>query len=477
MHELTVVISATLVMATACVAQPSRDGSASVVATPLGSKLDSALRRAAAEGFSGVALIEKDGDVILKKGYGMANRAEKIPMSPATVVQIGSNTKDFTAVAILQLMERGRLELSDSIGKYFPGVPADKRGITIRQLLNHRAGFPQHLGPDFDSVSREEEIRNALAAPLRFRPGEGRGYSNVGYSLLGAIIEQLSGKSYDEYIRDEILEPAGLRETGFLLPRFDDKRLAHGYSGDDDRGTMLAKPHASDGPYWNLRANGGMLSTVGDMHRFYRVLAGETLLKPATRDLMFPPNEPAILAGSDMVNFFLYDREPQAKVTMIIATNSTTLNAERVRGRLAPLLGLENGDGRREVVTSGPGRPSARSAAQTDPLKTLPDSPAGKAVLAYVKAYNSGDLATMGDFMRQSMIQPAGNTRTLDQRLATYKRMHDDIGSVTLLGVESSTADRIVARMATEHGNQVTTTFDIEPQPPYRIRGIRIEAR
>jgi len=383
----------------------------------------------------------------------------------------------------LRSLEEGKLSLEDSSGMYFQNVPPDKQPVTIRQLLNHRAGFPQHSGPDFDSVTREDEIRKALAAPLRFPPGQGRGYSNTGYSLLGAIIEQVSGKSYDEYIRDEILVPAGLRETGFLLPRFDTRRLAHGYSGDEDRGTMLSKPHASDGPYWNLRANGGMLSTVSDMHRFYAVLAGDKLLKPATRDLMFPPGDPVMLAGSDLVNYFLFNREPQAGVTIILASNATTLNAEQVRNRIAGVLGLEPGGQRRQVVTKDTGTGGARDTddSKETPANTsfipLPDTPAGRAVLGYLKAYNSGDLSIMRGYIRDSIVQATGDTRTLDQRLEGYKRIHGDLGTLKLLGVESATAQQVVARMSTGHGDEVTMTFDIEAGPPYRIRGLRVEAQ
>jgi CubicO group peptidase (beta-lactamase class C family) len=121
-------------------------------------------------GFSGVALVAKDGHVVLKKGYGLANRGTHAAMTGNSVVQIGSNTKDFTIVSILQLQERGRLTLDDSIAKYFGQVPPDKRGITIRDLLFHRGGFDQHLGGDWEVVSREEEIAHALSSPLLFTP-------------------------------------------------------------------------------------------------------------------------------------------------------------------------------------------------------------------------------------------------------------------------------------------------------------------
>src|SRR5207237_707820 len=191
---------------------------------------------------------------------------------PASVVQIGSNTKDLTLVALLQFAERGLLDLDDTLGTFFIGAPADKRGITLRQIIRHRAGFPLALGGDFEASSREQLVERAMRAPLLFTPGSQERYSNPGYALLAAIIEQKSGQTYDEYVRDHILAPLGLHDTGFLLPRFDTTRLAHGYARDRDMGTMLAKPHAADGPYWNLRGNGGMLSTGHDMAALSKAL-------------------------------------------------------------------------------------------------------------------------------------------------------------------------------------------------------------
>jgi len=125
------------------------------IATALGVQLDSALRLAAQRGFSGVVRIERGGALLLRKGYGLANRERRIPFSDATVVQIGSNTKDFTLVALLRLQQRGRVSLRDSLGKYFPSAPADKRGITLQQLVDHRGGFTVGIGGDFEVMLRE----------------------------------------------------------------------------------------------------------------------------------------------------------------------------------------------------------------------------------------------------------------------------------------------------------------------------------
>ncbi|MBA3343365.1 MAG: beta-lactamase family protein [Gemmatimonadaceae bacterium] len=138
--------------------------------------------------------------------------------------------------------------------------------------MKHEAGFPLGLGGDFETVTRDQLIANAMRFKLLFQPGARVSYSNTGYAQLAAIIETVTGKSYDKYVRDNILIPLGLTRTGFHLPNFDRRQLAGYSTGGKDAGTMLSKPHGSDGPWWNLRGNGGMLSTVADMHAFYKAL-------------------------------------------------------------------------------------------------------------------------------------------------------------------------------------------------------------
>ena len=117
--------------------------------------------------------------------------------------------------------------------------------------------------------------------------------------------------------------------------------MAHGYHDGHDAGTFLQRPHAPDGPYWNLRGNGGMLSTASDMYRFYRALMSDgPLLKPASRDLFFHPDQPEVLAGSDMTFFFFYSRYPGARIDAILVSNSTDYAAEKARGELDAALGI-----------------------------------------------------------------------------------------------------------------------------------------
>jgi CubicO group peptidase (beta-lactamase class C family) len=257
------------------------------VAGELGDKLDAHLKRASTDGFSGAVLVVKDGQVILSRGYGMANRERKIPVTPDTVFDIGSLVKQFTAAAIVKLEMKGKLRVGDRLSKHFENVPPDKATMTIHHLLTHTAGFDSAIGDDYEVVSRDEYVRRALNTKLLAAPGEKYSYSNVGYSLLGAIVELRSGQGYERYVHDSLFKPAGMSLTGYRIPNWNPAAIAHNYVDDTDWGTGLSKRWAIDGPYWNLRANGGMLFTVGDMYKWMQALAGERVLPNEVKERYF----------------------------------------------------------------------------------------------------------------------------------------------------------------------------------------------
>lgn len=138
----------------------------------LAGQLDDQMKKLEAGGFSGVLLVAKGGGVILAKGYGMADRDKKIPVTADTVMCIGSITKQFTGAAILKLETQGKLRVTDPITRYFKDVPDDKTGITLHHLLTHSAGFAGELGDDYQKIGRDDFIRLALKSKLRSKPGE-----------------------------------------------------------------------------------------------------------------------------------------------------------------------------------------------------------------------------------------------------------------------------------------------------------------
>ena len=181
--------------------------SATIVQGDLGRKLDAYLSRLEALGYSGGLAVVKGGETVLLKGYGQANREGSVPMGPDSVFNLGSITKPFTAAAILRLQELGKLKTSDPISRFFERVPEDKAGITLEHLLTHSSGLESDFSPtDYEPTTREEYVRRALASKLLFPPGQGYEYANAGYSLLAAIIEQVSGQDYETALGQLVLE-------------------------------------------------------------------------------------------------------------------------------------------------------------------------------------------------------------------------------------------------------------------------------
>ncbi|MBZ3900312.1 serine hydrolase domain-containing protein [Streptomyces griseiscabiei] len=244
----------------------------------------------------GVSVVAARGDrLVYCGGFGVADRSAGTPASCLTVYDVMSITKQFTAAAIVKLEVMGRLRVSDPIGRFLGHgrrpVPEDKRGITIEHLLTHTSGLPEGLGDDYDPVSREELVRGALSSKPLSAPGEEFHYSNTGYSLLAVIVEEASGQPYERFLARHLFAPAGMDRTGYVLPRLPRHLVAVEYDGEGRaRGRPFDHPWAADGPYWNLRGNGGMLSTAQDMFRWHRALLGDRILPARAREKLFRPH-------------------------------------------------------------------------------------------------------------------------------------------------------------------------------------------
>lgn len=234
------------------------------------------------------ALVMKDGEVVLRKGYGMANLELEVPVSPDMVFEIGSITKQFTAAAVLLLQEQGKLRLEDDVRKYLPDYPTHGETITIDHLLTHTSGIPSYTGlPEwFPRVREDMKAEDVIALfkdkPLEFKPGEKQRYNNSAYFLLGAVIEKASGKTYEQFVEEEIFQKLGMSHSRYGHAEEVVPLRAAGYSRDDN-GFRHAMYLSMTQPY----AAGSLMSTVDDLAVWDRALAGETLLKKASLDRMF----------------------------------------------------------------------------------------------------------------------------------------------------------------------------------------------
>ena len=239
--------------------------------------------------FSGAVLIARGGKVILSKGYGMANYELDAPNTPQIKFHIASVSKSFTAAAILLLEERGLLKTTDPLSKHIPDYPSGGR-ITLHHLLTHTSGIPNvNNFPDYDEKSKFPHTTAALLAmfkdkPLVMEPGARYNYSNSNYNVLAYIIEKVSGQSYGQFLRENIFDPLGMRDTGHDVDATTIlKNVADGYV--PVRVKDLAKAPYLD---WTIKTgNGSLYSTVEDLYRWDRALYTERLLKKATRERMF----------------------------------------------------------------------------------------------------------------------------------------------------------------------------------------------
>jgi CubicO group peptidase (beta-lactamase class C family) len=233
--------------------------------------------------FMGAVLVARDGDVLFDKGYGAANLEWNIPNDGATKFRLGSVTKQFTAVAILLLQERGKLTLDAPVKTYLPDAPAAWDKVTVRHLLTHSAGIPNFTNfPDYGATKTLPATHASLIArfrdkPLEFTPGEKFAYSNSGYVLLSAIVEKLSGQSYAAFVAENLFKPLGMADTGYDIYATILPHRASGYAPSKD-GPVNADYISMTIP----QGAGGLYSTTRDLLKWQRGLYGAKLLKPAT---------------------------------------------------------------------------------------------------------------------------------------------------------------------------------------------------
>jgi CubicO group peptidase (beta-lactamase class C family) len=262
-------------------------------------RLDDYMGRLVPFGYSGVLLVAKGDQIVLANGYGLADRENGVPVTAETVFDIGSVTKQFTAAAILKLEMEGRLRVDDPLSRWFADVPADKAGITLHHLLTHSSGLRGQFGGDYEVAERDSLARVILQSELLWAPGTRYEYSNAGYSLLAMVVEKASGTGYEAYMREKLWAPAGMTRTGYRGVAWRPGELAVGYlSGGRRDGTPVEQSWAPDGPWWNLRGNGGVLSTLGDLFLWNRALAGDAVLSAEAKRKMWTPHVPENDAGT-----------------------------------------------------------------------------------------------------------------------------------------------------------------------------------
>jgi CubicO group peptidase (beta-lactamase class C family) len=240
--------------------------------------------------FSGTILLSRKGKPIVARGYGAANAEWNIPNTPRTKFRLGSITKQFTSMAVLQLQERGKLKVQDPICQYLTPCPDAWKPVTIHHLLTHTSGIPSYTNsPSYRTTMMVPKTVDQMVAgfrdlPLEFEPGSQFKYNNSGYFLLGVLLEKVSGQSYERVLSDQIFTPLGMQDSGYDQPSRILPGRASGYSR---QGSEL-----TNAPYLDMVqpfAAGALYSTVEDLLKWDQALYTDRLLPAAARSAMFTP--------------------------------------------------------------------------------------------------------------------------------------------------------------------------------------------
>ena len=309
------------------------------------------------DGFSGTILIARDGKPILSRGYGMANIELNVPNTPETIFRLGSVTKQFTSMSIMMLQQSGKLSVGDPICKFFTDCPEVWNPITIRNLLTHTSGITNYTGfADFAKttimpITTPAMVDRLKKEPLEFTPGEKMAYSNSGYFLLGAIVEKASGKTYADFLQENIFTPLGMKQTGYDDPLRIIMNRAAGYQKQAGK-IINASYMDMSVPY----AAGSLYSTTGDLLIWDQALYTEKLVSKKSLAEIFTPwkGEAGYAYGWGIAKKFgrreishgggIYGfatqiaRYPDDRVTVVVLSNIQAAPAGQIAGNLAAIV-------------------------------------------------------------------------------------------------------------------------------------------
>lgn len=345
--------------------EPVKSDSESI-RTQLKDRMEQAVKT---EKFRGAVLVAREGEPLLRAGYGLASEELRTPNTPETKFRLGSITKQFTAMAILILQEQGKLKVADPVSKHLENTPKAWQNITIHHLLTHTSGIPNFTSfPDYLATMAEpsppaKTLLRFKDKPLDFVPGAKHQYSNSGYIVLGLIIEKVAGTSYGGFLRSAIFEPLSMRDTGYDNPRVVLPGRAQGHARflgilQNAQYIDMSIPHAA----------GALYSTVDDLAKWDQALYTEKLVPRSAIQKMFTPekdnyaygwvvlqgpNRPTAQLHGGGINGFVTDitRFSDKRICLIVLCNDESLQPGRLRDDLAKItLGIK-------------GKPSESSAA------------------------------------------------------------------------------------------------------------------
>ncbi len=409
-------------------------------------KLNSYLNQLEENGFNGSVLIASQGTPLVVRGLGYADTEAGIKNTATTVFDIGSITKQFTGAAILKLEMQGKLSVDDAISKYLK-IPTHRNDISIHHLLTHSSGLPAAIGDDYEWISEDNFIRQAMTTKRLFEPGEAYEYSNVGYTLLAMIIEKVSGVSYEAYLFKNLWKPAGMYKTGYQVPDYSSGEIAVGYRNNNRWGTPVEKWDRR-GPTWHLKGNGGILSTVEDMYKWHQALLENDILSDKAKAkyykkhikeyedgnsyygygwAVFPTSRNTELIahnGGNGIFFADFWRYLTENITLIIMTNSAKRSYHNLCGELSRII-REPDYLPRMIPTREDSEVFTETAATS-----LADS--------FIAAIVKNDASEWQNFILNQTTQEFQNITSMDGHMKMFSQIHKELSDKKVSGITVS---------------------------------------
>ena len=474
--------------------------------------------------FSGVVLVARNGTPIYSAAFGMADRARKVANTIDTRFNIGSMNKMWTAIAIAQLIEQGKVDLDATVGRYISDLPNQsiRETVKVRHLLTHTSGMGSYFRKGF---LRNQTYASTAAdfvpfyadEPLSFTPGDRMQYSNSGFALLGLIVERVSGQSFYDYMKRNVIERAGMSRAAFVDLRSRPTDIAVGYTKPENGG-------GEDVPNWSLIEQhsspaGGAYASATDLVAFSRALwSGKLVGRELTRQFttgqvtMGPPTQQMQYAfgfgvgrlgrwrhvghngGAPGANaeFLMF---PDQGIDVVVLANmddpAATDVIRRVSNSIAsvtPPVATEGGpqvvtvdvgpDGRERRSGNAPpgglaGGPPATLPAGM-PSDRLPDNVQGRRAAAFLEAFGTGTTAALESFLTEHAAPRSD--RTVEERARGLLGIHDRTGKLTFVRLAGVRADQIRVEVLSAKDGPLTLFMFFEPAPPHRATLFNFEA-
>ena len=394
---------------------------------------------------------------------------------------IGSLTKDFTRSGILLLSDRGELSLDDTLGDLFDDVPADKVGITVEQLLRHSAGLAEYHDTrgDFEPMTRRQAVERILAQRLRFEPGSDTAYSNSGYTLLAAIIENASGKTYPDFLRDNLWKPVGMTRAGFYHDsRWLAGEVALGYDGRPGPGGSRS-PREWPQIGWAMMGNGGMVTSAQELFAWLKASNRGEIVASATLDAFHGPKQGSgmvrhgsFYVGGNDFGFIAAIVANAERDTLVIVTGNTggRYNAQRLARQIDRIVA-----GEEPMSLDDLGGRVGSGLLASDGNWGLPDSETGRAFSALLDMTAAGTEEAARNFIDNWFTEEFLDAYDLEQHLGILRQLQSLLPSPEIADVAKT--GEFTARMtitSQQTAESISVEIELESSPPHRIATMQI---